>query len=140
MYHETDSVLESLFYHPVHPPNMAYHLIQRFGVSNPSPTFIERVATAYKLGSYDNGRFGSGKYGDLAALVAAILLDDETRKAVLDADPSHGHVREPLIKVLSFFRGMRVRFASPLHIPTLLSSESKIGQGSFESPSGKYIL
>ena len=139
MYHETDAVLDSLFYHPTHPPFMASRLIQRFGVSNPSPPFIERVATAYSIGSYSsNGKiFGSGKYGDLGALIAAILLDDETREVALDADAAHGHLREPLIKVLAFYRAMGVSFESPLHIPTLLASESKIGQGSFESPSGE---
>ena len=96
---------------------------------------IERCATAYKLGSYQNDRFGSGSYGDLGALAAAILLDDETRQIVLDADPSHGHLREPLVKVISFFRGMGVEFKNPLHVPTLLDTEDVIGQGSYESPS-----
>lgn len=114
---------------------MAFHLIQRFGISNPSPGFIKRVATAFKMGSYDGGRFGSGEYGDLGALVAAILLDSETREVVLDADPATGHIREPLIKVISFFRSQGVNFKAPLHMPTLASLESKIGQGSFESPS-----
>lgn len=133
MYHETDAVLDSLFYHPSHPPFMASRLIQRFGISNPSPGFIERVATAYATGSYGTPpRFGSGKYGDLGALAAAILLDDEARQVVLDSDPSHGHLREPLIKVTSFFRSMGVRWAQPLHIPTLMGKESKIGQGSYE--------
>ncbi len=135
MHHETNSVLDSLFYHPTHPPFMASRIIQRFGISNPSPSLIERVATAYKTGSYDNGRFGSGRYGDLGALVAAILLDDETRQVVLDADPAHGHIREPLVKVLSFFRSMQISFKTPLMIPTLLSMESEIGQGSYENPS-----
>ena len=133
MYHETDSVLDSLFYHPSHPPFMAQRVIQRFGVSNASPSFIERVATAYSTGSY--GQFGTGKYGDLGAMVAAILLDDETRELVLDVDPAHGHIREPLVKVLSFFRSMSIKFRSPLHIPTLLDLEDRIGQGSYESPS-----
>lgn len=114
---------------------MAFHLIQRFGISNPSPGFIERVATAYKTGSYDGGRFGGGEYGDLGALVAAILLDSETREVVLDADPATGQVREPLVKVISFFRAQKLAFKAPLHMPTLMSLESRIGQGSFESPS-----
>lgn len=103
--------------------------------ANPSPDFIERVATAYATGNYDNGRFGSGSYGDLGALVAAILLDDETRKPVLDSDPAHGHIREPLVKVLAFFRSMGISFDQPLSQSTLWSTESKIGQGSYEAPS-----
>ena len=81
---------------------LAIRMIQRFGNSNPSPGLIERVATAYKTGSF--GQFGSNKYGDLGAMVAAILLDEESRSVVLDADQISGHLREPLIKVLSFFR------------------------------------
>ena len=135
MHYEVDEVLESLFYHPSHPPFMASRMIQRFGMSNPSSRFVESDATAYATGTYDNGRYGTGSYGVLGALVAAILLDQETREVVVDADPSTGHIREPLIKVLSFFRAQGVSFKSPLHVPTLLSTESKIGQGSYESPS-----
>ena len=137
MYHETDEVIDSLFYHPSHPPFLAMRLSQRFGLSNPSPSLIERLATAYANGSYEanNLQFGSGKYGDLGALVAAILLDPESREAVLDADQSHGHAKAPLDKVISVFRSMGLEFESPLAIPTLLDLQDKIGQGSFESPS-----
>ena len=133
MYWETDEVIDSLFYHPSHAPFLAYRIIQRFGISNPSPSFIERVVSAYSTGLYQG--IGSGKYGDLGALVAAILLDDETRKVVLDADQSHGHIREPLVKVMHFFRSMGISFAQPLRMETLMGLEGRIGQGSFESPS-----
>ena len=103
-YAELEEVLDHLFYYPSHPPFLATRIIQRFGISNPSPGFIERVATAYITGAYE--QIGSGQYGDLGAMVAAILLDDESRAVVLDADQSHGHLREPLVKVLSFFRSM----------------------------------
>ena len=59
--YETEAVLDSLFYHPTHPPFLAVRIIQRLGISNPSPGFVERVATAYSTGSY--GQFGSGNYG-----------------------------------------------------------------------------
>lgn len=96
MFFETDETIDSLFYHPTHPPFMATMMAKRFGMSNPSPAFVERVSTAYATGSYAG--IGSGKYGDLSALAAALLLDDEARSTVLDADPSHGQVREPLVK------------------------------------------
>ncbi|KAL7539583.1 hypothetical protein ACHAXR_009408 [Thalassiosira sp. AJA248-18] len=132
-YFETEEVLNSLFYDSSHPPFMAVRVIQRFGISNPSPAFIKRVSTAYTTGSF--GQFGSGEYGDLGAMVAAILLDDESRQVVLDADQTHGHLREPLIKVLSFFKSMGLHYASPLRIPALMSTQDTIGQGSFENPS-----
>lgn len=116
-----------------HPAFLSLRLLQRFGLSNPSPGLVERVAIAYSEGSYEG--IGSGKYGDLGALVAAALLDDESREVVLDLDPSHGHIREPLVKLLSFFRSMGIAFDMPLRIPSLLSLEGDIGQGSFESPS-----
>ena len=66
MYYETEAVIDHLFHHPSHAPYLAIRMIQRFGISNPSPGFIERVATAYKRGEH-NG-IGSGSYGNLGAL------------------------------------------------------------------------
>jgi cullin-associated NEDD8-dissociated protein 1 len=43
--------------------------------------------------------FGSGKYGDLAATIAAVLLDREARSVELDLDAANGQLREPLLKV-----------------------------------------
>lgn len=104
-------------------------MIQRFGISNPSPSFIERVSTAYSTGSYgSHGQFGSGKYGDMGALVSAIILDDESRQVVLDADQSHGQLREPLIKLVSFFRSMGLSFDQPLFLPSLIGQQDMIGE------------
>jgi len=112
-------------------------LAQRFGLSNASPSLIERAVTAYEAGSYEsnNLQFGSGKYGDLGALIAAILLDPESREAVLDADQSHGQAKAPLDQVISVFRSMGLKYESPLVVPTLIDSYDMIGQGSYESPS-----
>ena len=52
-------------------------------------------AGAYK------GKVYSGQYGDLAATVAAILLEPEARSVMLDYDPTFGRLREPLLKVLA---------------------------------------
>ncbi len=43
--YETDAVLENYFHHDNVAPFLATRLIQRFGISNPSPRFIESVAT-----------------------------------------------------------------------------------------------
>lgn len=40
-------------------------------------------------------------------------MDTEARAVSLDADPSHGHIREPLLKVTSFLRSMDVVYTSP---------------------------
>lgn len=105
------AVIEHFFHHPSHAPFLATRLIQRFGISNPSPGFVERVASAYIKGQYQG--IGSGKYGDLGALISAVLLDAESRSTTLDADPSHGQLREPIIKVTSLLRSMDVHYTSP---------------------------
>ena len=51
-----------------------------------------RVSEAYKEGTYSGGMFGSGQYGDLAAMVGAILLDTECRTPVLDLDQVNMYV------------------------------------------------
>ena len=52
--------------------------------------------------------FGSGQFGDLHAVTAAIYLDPEARSSVLDADGIHGRAREPLLKVMHFLRSMEL--------------------------------
>ena len=94
--YETDEVLKHIFYHDNVAPFLAFRLIQRFGISNPSPRYIETVANAFKSGSYVSGgkTFGDDKYGNLAATAAAIVLDREARSIILDADPTGGSFRE----------------------------------------------
>jgi uncharacterized protein (DUF1800 family) len=43
--YETDAVLENYLYHNNVAPFLAIRLIQRLGISNPSPQYVERVAT-----------------------------------------------------------------------------------------------
>ncbi len=102
-----------------------------FGISNPSPGFIARVATAYKSGLFSG--IGSGSYGDLAAMIAAILLDRESRSIALDADPSHGQLREPILKVTSLFHSMEAEYNVPKGWPKLF--RLGIGQDSYGAPS-----
>lgn len=94
--YETDEVLKHIFYHDNVAPFLAIRLIQRFGISNPSPRYVESVASAFKSGSYISGgkSFGDGIYGNLGATAAAIVLDREARSVVLDADPTSGGLRE----------------------------------------------
>ena len=83
-------------------------MIQRFVTSNPSPRYIKAVATAFKTGSYRDGvkHFGAGKRGDLAATLAAVLLDREATSTVLENDPSKGTIREPMTKIIHLMRAL----------------------------------
>jgi len=105
--YETDAALDQYFHHSNTAPFLAKRLTQRFGISNPTPGFISRIANAFKIGTYtsDDGiLFGSQEYGDLGATIASLLLDREARNVILDADPSHGSMKEPLIKWIGFLR------------------------------------
>jgi uncharacterized protein (DUF1800 family) len=90
------------FEHPNSAPFFAKLMIQRLVSSNPSPRYVKAVVEAFRSGTY--GSFGSGAYGDIGATVAAILLDREARSSTLLADPHHGRIREPLLKVLHLMR------------------------------------
>lgn len=77
-----DQVLDSLMSHPNVGPFVARHLIQHLVMSNPKPEYVARVAQAFNAGRYDD--FGSGTKGDLAATVAAVLLDAEARRTTVE--------------------------------------------------------
>lgn len=105
-HHETDAVLDSYFYHPNVPPFVAIHFINRFGMSNPSPRFVEAVSESFINGVFEytmsNGStktFGSGERGDLGAVAAAVLLDREALSTVLDFDSSYGSLSKCVIVV-----------------------------------------
>eukprot|EP00586_Coscinodiscus_wailesii_P017163 CAMPEP_0172518280 /NCGR_PEP_ID=MMETSP1066-20121228/290722_1 /TAXON_ID=671091 /ORGANISM="Coscinodiscus wailesii, Strain CCMP2513" /LENGTH=2420 /DNA_ID=CAMNT_0013300633 /DNA_START=56 /DNA_END=7314 /DNA_ORIENTATION=- len=135
--YETDAVLETYFFHDNVAPFLALRIIQRFGISNPSPRYIKTVATAFKDGTYvSNGQtFGNGKYGNLSAMVAAIVLDREASTVSLDRDPTTGSLKEPLIKIIAFMRAMgyqqRDEAGKEIRLDNL---QAKIGQEVHSSP------
>lgn len=97
-------------YHPNTAPFLAIRFAQRFGVANPSPRYIDTIATAFRTGRYfdidTSIVFGSGTYGDLAATTAAVILDREVRSVILDADPSHGSLLEPLLRFIRLMKSL----------------------------------
>ena len=134
--YETDAVLDHYFYHPNVAPFISERIIQRFGISNPSPRYIAQAATAFTTGSYTSQgvTFGDGKYGNLGAMVAAIVLDREARSSVLDSDPTFGSMREPMIKLIAFLRAMKYKSRPAVKELSLLDLSNTIGQMPHESP------
>jgi cullin-associated NEDD8-dissociated protein 1 len=63
-----------------------------------------------------------------------IHKDSEARSTTLDADPTHGQLREPLLKVLHFLRSMEY---TPYHGRELMLTKmgNKIGMEPFGAPS-----
>lgn len=94
--------LDTLFKHPNVGPFIGRQLIQHLVTSNPSPAYVNRVATVFN----DNGQ---GTRGDLGAVVRAILLDTEARDAPA---AGAGKLREPVLRVTHWMRALGAKSAS----------------------------
>ncbi|KAI2490759.1 Protein of unknown function (DUF1501) [Fragilaria crotonensis] len=139
--YETDAALDHYFYHPNTAPFLAVRFAQRFGISNPSPGYITRIGNAFRSGLYTftSGvspvTYGSRRYGDLGAMVACVLLDREARTTLLDADPTHGSLKEPLIKVVGLMRALEFTLASNVGFVDFdIDINKRIGQMAYAFP------
>jgi uncharacterized protein (DUF1800 family) len=98
-----------IFNHPNVGPFVAKQMIEHLVTSNPSPAYVQRVATAFNTGTFNS--YGSGKRGDMQAVVAAILLDPEARRGdnpgtVVVTD---GKLREPVVLIASIARAFHAK-------------------------------
>lgn len=110
--------LDNIFNHPNVGPFIARQLIQKLVASNPSPAYVARVS-----GKFDDD--GTGKRGNLAAVVRAILLDDEARAAPSGA--TAGKVKEPLLRLTQLWRALDAKAASGKY--TNINVSTSFGQG-----------
>lgn len=131
--HETEALLDHLFEHKNTAPFVAFRMIQRLVGSNPTPRFVKAAATAFRTGEY-GGTTYSGKYGDMAAMTAAIMLDPEARATILDADTAHGQLREPVLKIMHLLRSLEYTSNRDMEV-NLYKVGEKVGQFAFQSPS-----
>ncbi len=98
---DVEDAIHFLIKHPNIGPFISKQLIQRLVKSNPTPGYIRRVASVFN----DDG---NGVKGNLAAVVKAILLDNEARDCEWLSDPKNGQLREPFVRY--------THFASPLDV------------------------
>jgi uncharacterized protein (DUF1800 family) len=94
---DIEDAVEILFTHPNVGPFLATRLIQHLVKSNPTPSYVQRVAQVFN----DNG---NGVRGDLHATVKAILLDEEARDCEWISEPFHGKLTEPFCRYTQFSR------------------------------------
>jgi uncharacterized protein (DUF1800 family) len=122
--------LDTLFAHPNVAPFVSKQLIQHLVTSNPSPAYVQRVATVFQ----DNG---SGTRGDLRAVVRAILLDNEARDEVAAASSTKsGKLREPVLRFTGWARAFGATSPSDKWpIGSTASSTNRLGQSIGRSPS-----
>jgi uncharacterized protein (DUF1800 family) len=110
---ELDMVLDNIFVNQNIAPFVSRLLIQQFVSSNPSPAYLGRVAQAFADGRFTGGggTFGSGQRGDMRAVLAAILLDNEARRGdtLLPNDPqlaNDGRLKEPILFISGVYRAI----------------------------------
>jgi uncharacterized protein (DUF1800 family) len=103
------AALGIIFNHPNVGPFVAKQMIEHLVTSNPSPAYVQRVAAAFNTGTFNV--YGSGKRGDLQAMVAAILLDPEARRGDNPATVSvtDGKLREPVVLIASIARAFHAK-------------------------------
>ncbi len=120
--------LDGLFNHANVPPFVAKQLIQHLVTSNPSPAYIQRVATVF-------ANNGNGVRGDMKAVITAILTDSEARDDSQAASTSFGKLREPVVRLTQWARAFNV--TSPTNLwpfGNTSSSANRLGEGPGHAP------
>jgi len=120
--------LDAIFNHPNVGPFIARQLIQRLVLSNPSPDYIQRVATVFN----NNGQ---GVRGDLAAVVKAILLDPEARLESYTQQFWYGHLREPVVVLSNILRAFSMAAENGRYDIWNLESPYDLNQNPLRAPS-----
>ncbi len=102
---DINDALDILFNHPNVGPFIGHLMIQHLVKSNPSPAYVNRVASAFN----NNGQ---GVRGDMGAVVRAILLDPEARDCSLVDDPTTGKLMQPLERCLKLAKAFDINSSS----------------------------
>ncbi len=123
------TALDALFNHPNVGPFFGKQMIQRLVTSNPSPAYVARVAAVFNNN-------GAGMRGDLKAVWAAILLDDEARGPDGLAATGFGKLREPMLRLVNWGRTFGLKsLANSWKLPDLSNSSYSLGQSPMRAPS-----
>lgn len=121
--------LDYLYAHPNVPPFWSRQLIQRLVTSNPSPSYVQRVARVF----VDDGR---GQRGNLAAVLRAILLDEEARGEAGLGDRRSGKLREPVLRLTGWARAFEASSPSGTWpLGNTSDAATRLGQSPLRSPS-----
>ena len=119
------TLLDTLFNHQNTAPFICRELIQRLVTSNPSRGYLYRVSQVF-------ANDGTGTRGNLAAVVRAILLDEEARSPALLTNASFGKLKEPLLRQTAVYRAFNAaaqngRFG-------IFNTDTALGQTALGSP------
>ena len=126
---DIQDALNIIFNHPNVGPFFSRRLIQRLVTSNPSPAYIQRVATIFNNN-------GSGVRGDMKAIIRAVLLDPEARDCCSDKNNEYvGSLKEPFIRYMNLVRGLNLEAPGGIFRNVMVRAYDKTGQLPLYSPS-----
>jgi uncharacterized protein (DUF1800 family) len=121
--------LDAIAGHPNVAPFISRQLIQRFVTSAPSAAYVGRVAAVFN----DNGQ---GVRGDLKAVLKAILLDDDARRAPTSTEMTRGRLSEPVVRFIQWARTFGLASPTGLwNIGNLSDPATRLGQSPLRAPS-----
>ena len=121
--------LDTLYNHPNVGPFFGKQLIQKLVTSNPSPAYVGRVASAFNNN-------GAGVRGDLKAVIAAVLLDDEARGPAGLSQAGFGKLREPMVRMVQWGRAFGINSArGSWKMGDFSNPATQLGQSPLRSPS-----
>lgn len=98
---DIDDAIDILFNHPNVGPFISYRLIQHLVKSNPTPGYVNRVASAFN-------NDGNGVRGDMGAVFKAILLDPEARDCEWINHPRSGKLLQPIERFFNLFKAFDI--------------------------------
>ncbi|MEM1380589.1 MAG: DUF1800 family protein [Pseudomonadota bacterium] len=135
-----DLALDCIMAHPNVGPFVGRQLIQRFTTSDPSPEYVARVSAVFDAGRYrlpNGANVGTGRKGDLAATLAAIVFDPEAREDTNLTNTRFGKIREPILRFTHWARAFQVAAENPEYVSRLWETQelSALGQHPFRAPS-----
>ena len=123
------TALDTIAAHPNVGPFIGRQLIQRLVSSNPSPAYVARVSAVF-------ANNGAGVRGDLKAVIKAVLLDDEARRAPVAGDTTRGKLREPLVRFIQWARTFNLNSPTGLwNIGNVSDPSTRLGQSPLRSGS-----
>jgi uncharacterized protein (DUF1800 family) len=91
--------LTDIFNHQNVGPFVCKQLIQHLVASNPSPAYVGRVSAIF-------ANDGTGKRGNLKAVITSILTDADARAADTSPNFDGGHLRESMLYITNVMRGL----------------------------------
>ncbi|MDF1695149.1 MAG: DUF1800 family protein [Saprospiraceae bacterium] len=124
---DIDQAIDHLFNHPNVGPFLAYRLIQRLVKSNPSPEYIDRVASVFNNN-------GSGVRGDMAAMIRQIFMDEEALDCYWSEDEKNGMLRSPILRLTQLLTGLKAETENGTFWNSGLNFEGLAGQHPLGSP------